>query len=89
MSRDTRFSHYQQIAARRERVLTWTAAGRHTHDVAAELNVNEVIIKRHLRYLMDMAKKDIKSYVEDKLPFEYMKSLATFDNIKKRAFGYS
>jgi hypothetical protein len=54
--------------------------------IASELNVNEVTIKRDLQYLMDIARQDIRSYVQDKLPFEYMESLALLDNIKKRAF---
>lgn len=33
-----------------------------------------------------MARQDIKSHVEDKLPWEYTKSLVVSDNIKKRAF---
>lgn len=80
------FSHHQEIAHRRQLVLTWTAQGKHSRDIANELNLSESTIKRDLSYLMGMAKENIKSYVQDRLPFEYMKSLATLDNIKNRAF---
>jgi hypothetical protein len=87
MSRSSRrLSHNREIAYRRERVLSWTAAGRHTRDIAAELNVSEVTIKRDLQFLMEMAKEDIKSYVQDRLLWEYQKSLAVLDEIKRRAF---
>jgi DNA-binding CsgD family transcriptional regulator len=88
LSRPTRrFSHDSEIAYRRERVLTWTAQGRHTRDIAAELNVNERTIKRDLHFLMDKARDDIKSYMQDKLPWEYQKSLSVLDEIKLRAFN--
>lgn len=60
--------------------------GRHPSEIAAELGVGESTTRRDISYLMDIARQDIKTYVQEKLPPEYLKSLATSDNIKKRAF---
>jgi regulatory LuxR family protein len=79
-------SHDKQVVYRRDQVLEWTAQGKHVREIATALGVSEPTVKRDLNYLMEMAREHIKSYVQDRLPFEYMKSLATLDNIKKRAF---
>ena len=34
-----------------------------------------------------MAKEEIKSYVEERMPFEYQKSFSVLDNIKRRGFA--
>jgi hypothetical protein len=79
-------SYKQEVAYRRERVFTWIASGKHPREIAAELILNEKTIKRDLHYLMGVAKQEIKSYVEQRLPWEYQKSLAVLDEIKRRAF---
>ena len=38
-------------------------------------------------YLMSMAKEEIKSYVEERMPFEYQKSFSVLDKIKRRGFA--
>lgn len=80
------FSHHQQIAARRERTLILVSQGRNASEICAELGVGESTTRRDISYLTEMAKTDIKSYVEDRLPWEYTKSLAVLDSIKKEAF---
>jgi hypothetical protein len=36
---------------------------------------------------MSMAKEEIKSYVEERMPFEYQKSFSVLDKIKRRGFA--
>jgi ribosomal protein RSM22 (predicted rRNA methylase) len=36
---------------------------------------------------MSMAKEEIKSYVEERMPFEYQKLFSVLDKIKRRGFA--
>jgi hypothetical protein len=86
MPKTRRWSHDQQIAWRRQRVLTWVATGKQPYEIANELQVSETTIKRDLAFLQSLAQQEIKDYVQNRLPFEYTKSLAVLDHIKMRAF---
>jgi hypothetical protein len=86
MPKTRRFSHDDQVAWRRQRVLIWTATGKPTYEIANELQVSETTIKRDLSFLQSLAQQEIKDYVQNRLPFEYTKSLAVLDHIKMRAF---
>jgi DNA-binding CsgD family transcriptional regulator len=88
LTRQTRrFSHDQQVAARRERTLVLVSQGRRPSEIAAELGIGESTTRRDLSHIMQMAKEDIKSYTQDRLPYEFQKSLAVLDSIKKEAFA--
>jgi len=85
MPRTRRFSHDQQVAWRRQRVLTWIATGKQPYEIANELQVSEMTIKRDLAFLQSLAKQEFKEWVDQKMVWEYTKGLVLLDHIKMQS----
>src|SRR5919109_1814427 len=85
MPRTRRFSHDDQIAWRRQRVLTWAACGKQPYEMANELQVSEFTVKRDLAFLQNLAKQEMKDWVDQRMVWEYTKGLVLLDHIKMRS----
>jgi transcriptional antiterminator len=75
----------QQITYRREKVLELSAQGLTQQEIARKLLVSQKTVSNDINWLKNDAIEVIKRSREY-LAFEYTKSLAVLDHIKKRAF---
>ena len=75
----------QQITYRREKVLELAAQGLTQQEIARKLLVSQKTVSNDINWLKNDAIEVIKRSREY-LAFEYTKSLAVLDHIKKRAF---
>jgi hypothetical protein len=86
MMQQRRFRREDQIQWRRNRVLQYLSMGLNQSEVADKLQVDKSTISKDVKYLHELARKNIKEHVEQRLPFEFEKTLSTFEYVKKRAF---
>jgi predicted transcriptional regulator len=77
----------QQLVYRREKVLELASTGLSQQEIAAKLLVSQKTVSNDLRYICAMANEEIKKYIEDRLPFEYFRSLKMLDVLKKNAMS--
>jgi hypothetical protein len=66
---------------RRSKVLELSSEGRNQSDIARMLQVSPATINTDIRLLKQEAKENIRSYIDERLPFEYQKCLVGLDAI--------
>jgi hypothetical protein len=66
--------------------LELASQGNTQRDIADVLKVSPATVNGDLQYMNAIAKAQIKSFIEDRIPLEYAKSLTLLDSIKKQAF---
>jgi DNA-binding CsgD family transcriptional regulator len=74
------------VEHRRSEVLDLAAKGLSQSQISRILHVDRSTISRDFTTLRQQAKDNIKLYLEERLPFEYEKCLASFNTIQARAW---
>jgi hypothetical protein len=69
----------ERLEWRRNKVLELSSEGRSQPQIANMLRVGLGTVNRDLQYLRQQAKENIRYYLDEKLPFEYQKSLVVLD----------
>ena len=69
----------ERLEWRRNKVLELSSEGRSQPQIANTLRVGLGTVNRDLQYLRQQAKENIRYYLDEKLPFEYQKSLVVLD----------
>jgi hypothetical protein len=69
----------ERLEWRRNKVLELSSEGRSQPQIANILRVGLGTVNRDLQYLRQQAKENIRYYLDEKLPFEYQKSLVVLD----------
>jgi transposase len=77
------------IAWRRSMVLQLTSQGRTQREIAQTLQVSNGTVNSDLSNLRKAAKENIKSYIDEKIPWEYEKCLTALEAINKKAWEIS
>jgi orotate phosphoribosyltransferase-like protein len=77
----------QQIEWRRDRVLELSSQGLTQSDIATTLHVDKSIISRDIAYLREQAQKNLKTYIQNKLPEEYQKCMVGINQVLKIAWS--
>jgi hypothetical protein len=78
-----------QVEWRRAKVLEMLSKGDSQSEIAKVLQVDLSIISRDVYYLRQQAKRNIKRYIDERLPEEYEKCLVGLTAITKEAWGTS
>ena len=71
----------EQIGWRRDKVLELAADGYSIREIESILKIPRSTIGRDLILLRKQAKENISKYIDERLPFEYQKTLAGLDSI--------
>lgn len=77
---------YDLIELRKAKVLQFAATGLNQSEIAESLGVDKSTISRDIQQMKRDAKKDMRKYIEQTLPFEHKKTIAAFDEIIKQAW---
>lgn len=72
-----------QIAWRQEKVLELAGNGYSEREIASHLQLSDTTIHRDLVLLREQAKGHIRKYIDERVPFEYQKTLAGLEGIIK------
>jgi hypothetical protein len=78
--------HKEKVQLRRSRVIELNAEGHSQRQIAAELHVSQGIINSDLAVLRRQARTNIKTYVEDQLPFEHQSCMVGIYNLLRKAW---
>jgi len=70
-------------------VLELSSKGYNQSDISKKLQVDKSIVSRDVAYLRIQAKKNIKKYINERLPEEYEKCLVGITSIMKEAWNTS
>ncbi len=73
----------KETMRRQQKVIQLAAAGYTEREIAAKLKISDTTIHRDLTILKQQAKEQIRSYIQDKVPFEYHKTLEGLQDIIK------
>ena len=71
----------RQIEWRRDKVLELTSDGFGVREIARLLEISHPTVSRDLQWLRQQAKEQIRKYIDEKVPFEYHKTLAGLEGI--------
>ena len=63
------------------RVLELTSDGYGVREIARLLEISHPTVSRDLQWLRQQAKEQIRKYIDEKVPFEYHKTLAGLEGI--------
>ncbi|MDQ6865676.1 MAG: LuxR C-terminal-related transcriptional regulator [Thermoproteota archaeon] len=74
---------------RRSMVLQLTSQGCTQREIAQTLQVSNGTVNSDLSHLRKAAKENIRSYIDEKIPWEYEKCLTTLEAINKKAWEIS
>ena len=72
-----------QIVWRQEKVLELAGNGYPEREIANQLQISDTTIHRDLAVLKQQAKEHIRKYIDERVPFEYQKTLAGLEGIIK------
>ncbi|MGI0043495.1 MAG: ECF-type sigma factor, partial [Nitrososphaeraceae archaeon] len=72
-----------QIAWRQEKVLELAGNGYSEREIANQMQISDTTIHRDLILLREQAKEHIHKYIDERVPFEYQKTLAGLEGIIK------
>ena len=72
-----------QIVWRQEKVLELAGNGYSEREIANQLQISDTTIHRDLAVLKQQAKEHIRKYIDERVPFEYQKTLAGLEGIIK------
>ena len=75
----------QLIDWRRYQVLELSSKGYNQSEIAKKLQIDKSTISRDSSYLREQSKKNIRKYIDEKLPDEYEKCLVGLNSILKEA----
>ena len=73
----------KQIEWRHDKVLQLAANGYTGREIASQLHISQPTIHRDLVTLRQQAKEHIRKYIDQRVPFEYQKTLAGLEGIIK------
>ena len=76
----------QQIEWRRSQVLELSAQGFNQSDIARKLKIDKSSINRDMKFLGEMAKKNIKLHIQEKLPEEFQKCMSGLNQVLKKSW---
>src|SRR4051794_31326212 len=76
-----------QVEWRRAKVLELLSKGDSQSEIAKVLQVDLSIISRHVYFLRQQAKSNIRRYIDERLPEEYEKCLVGLNAITKEAWN--
>ena len=71
----------QQIEWRHDKVLQLAGDGFTEREIAAQLQISQPTIHRDLVILKQQAKEHIRKYIDERVPFEFHKTLAGLEGI--------
>ncbi len=74
---------------RRSMVLQLTSQGRTQSEIVQTLQVSNGTVNSDLSHLRNAAKENIRSYIDEKIPWEYEKYLTALEAINKKALEIS
>ena len=77
----------QQIEWRRSKVLEYLSQGMSQTEIANKLQFDKSTISLDVAYLRQQAKERIRHHIEDRLPLEFEKSLASLEQLKQKAWA--
>jgi orotate phosphoribosyltransferase-like protein len=83
MKRTNTSTKQRQILWRRDKVLELASNGYSEREIADQLKISDTTIHRDLTLLKAQAKEQIRQYIDEKVPFEYKKTLANLEGIIK------
>jgi hypothetical protein len=72
-----------QIVWRQEKVLELAGNGYSEREIASRLQISDTTIYRDLVLLREQTKEHIRKYIDERVPFEYQKTLAGLEGIIK------
>jgi hypothetical protein len=72
---------------RRDKVLQYLSQGRSQTEIAKELQVSNATISEDVALLRRWAKEKMHHHIEDRLPLEFEKSLASLEQLKHKAWS--
>lgn len=75
-----------EIDWRRTIVLQRLAQGYTQSEIARELNLHRSTISQDYRHLNELSKRELRSFLHDKLPMEITQAFASYDNIIRTAW---
>jgi len=73
----------KEMMWRQQKVIELAADGYTEREIATRLKISDTTIHRDLTLLKQQAKEQIRSYIQDKVPFEYHKTLEGLSSITK------
>ena len=76
----------QQVEWRRDRVLELSSQGFNQSDIARVLQIDKSI-SRDMTWLKQQAKSHLKTHIEDIMPIEYQKGIASIDPVLRMCWG--
>ena len=79
-------SEMERIQWRKDKVQKLSTKGHSYTEIASILRV---AVDRHLTYIRQQAKNNIKKYIDDRLPEEYEKCMVGFNSILREAWATS
>src|SRR5215212_9890673 len=78
---------HQQAQWRRDKVQELCSKGYSQREISQTLQVGLATVNRDISYLRNLAKTNIKSYIDERLPEEYEKCLVGLNAITKEAWN--
>jgi predicted transcriptional regulator len=76
-----------QLQWRRRQVFDLNSKGQSQTEIAKTLQISESTISRDLDYIREQSKKNIRRYIDERLPEEYEKCLVGLNAITKEAWN--
>jgi len=77
------------IQWRRSQTLLLSSKGHSQREIAQTLQVSNGTVNSDLSHLRNAAKENIRSYIDEKIPWEYEKCLTALEGINKKAWEIS
>ena len=78
-----------RIQWRRSQTLLLSSKGHSQREIAQTLQVSNGTVNSDLSHLRKAAKENIRSYIDEKIPWEYEKCLTALEAINKKAWEIS
>ena len=82
-------SEMERLQWRRDKVQELNSKGHSQREIAQTLQVSNGTVNSDLSLLRKAAKENIRSYIDEKIPWEYEKCLTALEAINKKAWEIS
>lgn len=89
MTSYTEHKRDDRIQWRRSQTLLLSSKGHSQREIAQTLQVSNGTVNSDLSHLRKAAKENIRSYIDEKIPWEYEKCLTALEGINKKAWEIS